>query len=117
MVERYIYHVCKQEEWNKALDAGIYNGSSQDVVDGFIHFSSRSQVHKSVAKHRAGQDGLVLLEVDTTLIEEGLVWEPSRGGQLFPHLYSVLSVAVVTKTASLELGENGTHKFPEWMQN
>ena len=115
MTDRYIYHVCKDAEWCRAQEEGEYIGSSQDISDGFIHFSSRSQVHKSVAKHRAGQGGLVILEVDTGLIEKGLVWEPSRGGQLFPHLYENLSVSIVTRTAALNLNENGNHDFPDWL--
>lgn len=84
MTERYIYHVCKLEEWDVAQELGRYSGSSQDKADGFIHFSGCAQVHGSVAKHRAGQDGLVLLEVDSTSLGEALKWEPSRGGGTFP---------------------------------
>ncbi|WP_120495411.1 DUF952 domain-containing protein [Kiloniella sp. EL199] len=116
MTERYIYHVCKFEEWSAAQDAGTYSGSSQDKADGFIHFSGRGQVHGSVAKHRAGQDELVLLEVDTALLGEALKWEPSRGGALFPHLYSDLPLTAVTRTAALTLTDDGTHAFPDWLR-
>ena len=34
-----IYHVCKKAEWEAAVAAGRYIGSSQDQADGFIHFS------------------------------------------------------------------------------
>ncbi|KLN59428.1 glutathione S-transferase [Kiloniella spongiae] len=115
MTERYIYHVCKLEEWDEAQELGRYSGSSQDKADGFIHFSGRGQVHGSVAKHRAGQDGLVLLEVDSTLLGETLKWEPSRGGVLFPHLYGDLSLTAVTRTATLNLTDEGAHDFPSWL--
>jgi uncharacterized protein (DUF952 family) len=116
MTERYIYHVCKLEEWDVAQELGRYSGSSQDKADGFIHFSGCAQVHGSVAKHRAGQDGLVLLEVDSTSLGEALKWEPSRGGALFPHLYSDLPLTAVTRTAVLVLMEDGTHNFPDWLR-
>ncbi len=94
---------------------GRYEGSSQDKADGFIHFSSKEQVRTSVAKHRAGQDHLTLLEVDTSLLADGLVWEPSRGGQLFPHLYGALPIASISRTATLRLQNDGVHNFPEWL--
>ncbi len=115
MTERYIYHVCKREEWTAAQEVGAYSGSSQDKADGFIHFSGREQVHGSVAKHRAGQTGLVLLEVDSALLGEVLKWEPSRDGALFPHLYDDLLLTAVTRTAPLNLLDDGTHDFPDWL--
>ncbi|TAG23669.1 MAG: DUF952 domain-containing protein, partial [Rhodobacterales bacterium] len=41
-----------------------------------------------------------------------LKWEPSRGGQLFPHLYRPLSLDEVIWDKSLPLGATG-HIFPE----
>src|SRR3546814_7815531 len=82
-----IYHICRSEEWAAAETAGRYQGSAQDRADGFIHFSGPDQVEASAAKHRAGQDGLVLLTVEAAALGEALRWEPSRGGDLFPHLY------------------------------
>ena len=113
MSENPIFHMCREDEWKAAEAAGSYSGSSQDVADGFIHFSSASQVRESAAKHRAGQDGLVLLTVDPGLLGEALKWEPSRGGQLFPHLYGDLPCAAVKRVDPLPLGADGAHRFPE----
>jgi uncharacterized protein (DUF952 family) len=107
-----IYHVCRAGEWAAAQAAGVYGGSSQDQADGFIHFSGPAQVVESVAKHRTGQDGLVILEVDSAALGPALKWEPSRGGQLFPHLYGPLPVAAVLRFADLPLGGDGRHVFP-----
>src|SRR3546814_1960723 len=82
-----IYHICRSEEWAAAETAGRSQGSAQDRADGFIHFSGPDQVEASAAKHRAGQDGLVLLTVEAAALGEALRWELSRGGALFPHLY------------------------------
>lgn len=112
MGERVIYHVCRAEEWQAAQAAGRYAGSSQDRADGFIHFSTAAQVVASAARHRAGQDGLVLLEVDVAMVGTGLRWEVSRGGQLFPHLYGDLPVASVTRFTALTLGPDGRYVFP-----
>jgi uncharacterized protein (DUF952 family) len=107
-----IYHVCRREEWNLAAAKGAYDGSSQDRADGFIHFSAGPQLAASVAKHRAGQAGLVLLTVDAGLLGAALRWEPSRGGQLFPHLYGPLPVTAVFAVDDLPLGGDGQHVFP-----
>ena len=112
-MEARIYHVCRREEWQAALARGAYAGSSQDLADGFIHFSSHAQVRASTAKHRAGQDDLTLLVVDSARLGDALRWEPSRGGMLFPHLYSELPVAAVIETIDISLGEDGRHVFPE----
>lgn len=112
MEKKRIYHVCRAGEWEAAQAAGVYGGSSQDQADGFIHFSDAGQVVESVAKHRAGQDGLTILEVDAPTLGAALKWEPSRGGQLFPHLYGPLPVSAVLRSAALPLGEDGRHVFP-----
>lgn len=107
-----IYHMCKREEWERALATGSYGGSSQDQADGFIHFSTAEQVVESAAKHRAGQDGLVLLTVDSGVLGDALKWEASRGGALFPHLYGALPVGAVRQSDPLPLGPDGSHVFP-----
>jgi len=107
-----IYHMCREDEWGSAQESGTYHGSSQDAADGFIHFSTALQVRASAAKHRAGQTGLVLLTVDPGPLGDTLKWEPSRGGDLFPHLYGPLPVSAVIGVDPLPLGEDGLHDFP-----
>lgn len=109
---RWIYHMCRREEWASAEAAGEYPGSSQDKADGFIHFSTAAQVKESAGKHRAGQDGLVLLTVDAEALGDALKWEPSRGGELFPHLYGPLPAKAVARVDALPLGLDGKHVFP-----
>ena len=107
-----IYHMCRRDEWQAAAAAGVYRGSSQDAADGFIHFSTALQIVESAARHRAGQDDLVLLAVDPRRLGAALRWEPSRGGQLFPHLYGPLPLDAVAKAEPLRLGDDGRHVFP-----
>ncbi len=107
-----IYHICTRAEWRAALARGRYEGSSQDRDDGFIHFSTAAQVVASAAKHRAGQDGLVLVAVDTEALGAALRWEKSRGGALFPHLYGPLPMSAVRRVEDLPLGPDGAHVFP-----
>jgi uncharacterized protein (DUF952 family) len=112
MATKFIYHICQENEWDAAKISGIYTGSSQDQKDGFIHFSSGLQIVQSAAKHRAGQDNLILLEVDEHKLGPSLHWELSRNDEKFPHLYGKLPVAAVTRSFKLKLNINGTHTFP-----
>lgn len=110
-----IFHICRRDEWDAARGAGRYDGSSQDAADGFIHFSTAEQVVASAAKHRAGQTGLVLVEVTADALGSALKWEPSRDGKLFPHLYRALPLSAVTRVVDLPLGADGRHVFPSDM--
>jgi uncharacterized protein (DUF952 family) len=112
MGKSLIYHMCRAEEWARAVANGVYRGSSQDAADGFIHFSTAAQLPESAAKHRAGQEGLVLLAVDTERLGVALRWEASRGGELFPHLYDALPVAAVLRAEPMPLGADGHHILP-----
>lgn len=112
MSNHLIFHMCKQEDWQAAQSSGLYAGSGDDVRDGFLHFSTAEQVAESAAKHRSGVRDLLLLAVNPDALGEALKWEPSRGGQLFPHLYGSLDVTKVVSAEPLPLGEDGLHVFP-----
>jgi uncharacterized protein (DUF952 family) len=112
MNKRWIYHLSRRADWERAKTSGSYQGSAEDTADGFLHFSTASQVVESARKHRVGETGLVLLEVDARKLGAPLRWEPSRGGQMFPHLYGPLPTDAVVAEFDLPLGENGEHVFP-----
>ena len=111
-INNIIYHICRRDEWLAAIEKGIYSGSSQDNVDGFIHFSTCDQINESAAKHRSGQNNLVLITVDGDLVEISLKWELSRNHEYFPHLYGDLPMNAVLKVEELPLGPDGKHIFP-----
>jgi len=113
MAEELIYHMCRRGEWQAAERLGVYHGSSQDMADGFIHFSTAAQIETSAAKHRAGQDDLVLLAVAPAGLGAALRWEASRAGELFPHLYGALPLERVRWARPLLLGPAGRHVFPQ----
>ena len=106
-----IYKICSQKEWTDAVAQGAFKGATIDLRDGYIHFSTASQVRETAAKHFARQDGLLLVGVDETLLGEYLKWEVSRGGDLFPHLYKQLDPAIVSFAVPLPLDVDGTHNF------
>ena len=88
-----IYKIVPAALWREAELAGVFAGSPVDERDGFMHFSTAEQLAETARKHFSGQDDLLLVAVDANQVE--LRWEPSRGGQLFPHLYGVLPLSAV----------------------
>jgi uncharacterized protein (DUF952 family) len=107
-----IYKICPVAHWHAAVRDGIFRGSEADVRDGFIHFSTAAQLEETAAKHFAGQNGLVLLRLDSQKLGDTLKWEASRGGALFPHLYGPLDVGAVSRADPLPLKAGGRHDFP-----
>jgi uncharacterized protein (DUF952 family) len=108
-----IYKICPAALWREAERNGEFRGAGIDLQDGFIHFSTAAQVAETAARHFAGADDLVLVAVDPALLDQPLKWEPSRGGDLFPHLYGPLLLSAVQWAAPLRRGGDGRHVFPE----
>ena len=108
-----IYKICERTAWEEAEAAGRYAGSPVDYRDGFIHFSSAAQLEGTAAKHFAGLSDLVLVAVDGDALGDALKWEPSRGGELFPHLYASLALSAVLWVRPLADEIEGRRAFPE----
>ncbi len=107
-----VYKICDEAAYLEAKAKGRFEGSPDDFRDGFIHLSAGRQVASTLAAHFAGREGLVLLTVDFDRLGEGLRWERSRGGDLFPHLYGLLHFEHVTSAEMLKVGEDGSHILP-----
>lgn len=107
-----IYKICETELWAQALADGRFPGAPVDRADGYIHFSTAAQVRETAAKHFAGRTGLLLIAVDDATLGPDLRYEPSRGGDLFPHLYGEWRAADVAWVRPLPLGPDGRHVFP-----
>lgn len=108
-----IYKICERAAWEAAGQAGLYRGSELDARDGFIHFSSAAQVAETAARHFARQSDLMLIAVDGAALGAALKWEPSRGGNLFPHLYADLPLTAVRWAKSLPDEVDGRRELPE----
>ncbi|WP_309628931.1 DUF952 domain-containing protein [Brevundimonas sp.] len=99
MTDTLAYKIIDAAEWREAVAEGAYAGSAVDLADGYIHLSSAAQLDETARRHYAGRDHLMLLTVDLTALDDTVVWEPSRGGALFPHIYGSLPVKAVTEAA------------------
>jgi uncharacterized protein (DUF952 family) len=105
-----VYKIMPATDWAAAERRGVYEGSPVDREDGFIHFSTAGQVEETAAKHFAGQSDLVLVAFDEAALGESLIFELSRGGALFPHLYAPLPTALALSAHSLPW-RDGAHDF------
>ena len=108
-----IYKITPASAWREAERQGVYRGSADDLRDGFIHFSTASQVAETARKHYFGQTGLLLVAVDADALGEALRWERSRNDELFPHLYGELELRAVTAVLDIPARSDGTHDIPE----
>lgn len=107
-----IYKILRKPEWAAAQASGELTGSPIDLADGFIHFSTKFQVVETARRHYAHAADLLLLSVTTAGMGAALRYEPSHGGELFPHLYGVLALNQIVQVQPLPLMANGSHKFP-----
>ena len=107
-----VFKILRRPEWDVLVAEGESHGAPVDLADGYIHLSTAAQVTETAAKHFTGESDLVLLALETEALGAALRWEPSRGGQLFPHLYRPLRRNDILWDKSLPLGAAG-HIFPE----
>jgi uncharacterized protein (DUF952 family) len=94
-----IYKILPRAEWEAACASGLFEGSAIDLKDGFIHFSAADQWAETLARHFAGQRGLLLVAVEADVLGPRLKWEVSRGGALFPHLYGPMPTGLAVSVA------------------
>jgi uncharacterized protein (DUF952 family) len=106
-----IYKLVPAALWRAAEALAAFDGAPVDIADGFIHFSTGAQVRETAAKHFAGQRDLLLVTVEAERLGEALRFEPSRGGNLFPHFYAPLQLADIMRVDALPLRAAGTHDF------
>ena len=108
-----IFKIATKADWAQAERAGHFDGSAHDKADGFIHFSTASQLAETLRLYYAGQDGLLLIAVDDSVMGPALKWEhaPSRGED-FPHLFAPLPLSAVRWARPIGRDAQGTAVIP-----
>jgi uncharacterized protein (DUF952 family) len=96
-----VIKLLRAAEWAMLQADGVFAGSADDQRDGYLHLSTPEQVPGTLAKYFAGEVGAVALTLDADALAADLRWEPSRGGQLFPHLYRALRIDEVVAVRPL----------------
>ena len=100
------YKILTADQWAALRDAGVFEGAPIDLADGYIHLSTEAQWRETAAKHFAGQSDLRLAAVRLESLGD-VRWEPSRGGQLFPHLYGPLPLTAVASVEAFDVADDG----------
>lgn len=107
-----IYKILRPSEWAALRADGRTAGAPVDITDGFVHFSTAAQLPGTLAKHFTGEDGLTLLACEAQALGGDLRWEPSRGGDLFPHLYRPLDMTDIRWSREITRGADGHDTGP-----
>jgi uncharacterized protein (DUF952 family) len=106
-----IYKIVPEALWRAAEALAQFDGAPVDLAEGFIHFSTAAQLRATAARHFAAQRDLLLIAVEADRLGDALKWEPSRGGDLFPHLYAPLQLTEIVRVDALPLRDDDTHDF------
>ena len=101
-----IYHLARRSEWEEAGATGPYRAASL-AQEGFIHCSRDEEQMLGVANRLfAGMEDVLVLDVDTGRLTSPVKHEPSRSGEIYPHIYGPINVnAVVGVRALIADGE------------
>ena len=83
-----IYKILTAEQWSELDQTGTFTGAPIDLADGYIHTSTAEQAQETADKHFSGVEGLMLAALEADTYGDDLVWEVSRGGAEFPHIYN-----------------------------
>lgn len=83
-----IYKILTADQWHSFEQTGRFDGAPVDLADGYIHTSTAQQAQETADKHFAGAEGLMLVALNAVTYGGDLVWEVSRGGAEFPHIYN-----------------------------
>ncbi|WP_375450020.1 DUF952 domain-containing protein [uncultured Devosia sp.] len=108
-----IYKIATLALYAPARDGTVFAGMPIDAADGYLHLSTATQLPDTLRLHFAGQSDLVLLAVRAADLGDKLVWEPSRGGQLFPHYYGGLPTSAIAWEAPLSVTADGRCTLPD----
>ena len=102
-----VYHLTTGAEWEASRSTPEHRAPSL-AEEGFIHCSQdREQMLRVANRLFSGQGDLIALEVDTDRLTAPLVREPSRSGEIYPHIYGPLNTDAVVGVLALAADTTG----------
>lgn len=110
MSARRTFHIAPASTW--PTQAGGELAPPSLASEGFVHLSYADQLAGTLLAHFGDAPPQCLLEVAPERIADALRVEPSRGGDLFPHLYRALRSEDVLRWWPLSRAENGSWSLP-----
>jgi uncharacterized protein (DUF952 family) len=110
-----IFHITQRSQWAAAKNLGSYRGDTL-ATEGFIHCSTIEQLVGSANRFFVGQQNLVILEIDESLIQPVVKYE-GAADNLFPHIYGELNMEAVVRAIDYEAGADGVFTLPTELQD
>lgn len=111
-MDKTVYKLLLAYEWDVFEQTDVFLGTPLDFNDGYIHLSTGAQVVETARLHFKNKGPLVLAEFDGDVFAGSLIYEASRGGQMFPHQYGRLERAQVRRFWTLNDLGDGAYSFP-----
>jgi uncharacterized protein (DUF952 family) len=96
----HVYHIVLPDDW-ASFDTELYRARSLET-EGFIHCSFAHQLNDVIDRYYAGQDEVVVIEIDPDRLMSRLLVELSTGDEPYPHIYGPINrdAIVSVKTIS-----------------
>ncbi|QYO63789.1 DUF952 domain-containing protein [Leptolyngbya sp. 7M] len=107
-----IFHIAERSQWQAAEADGVYQHPSLQT-EGFIHCSTAEQVVWVANSFFRGQQGLVLLWIDSEQLGETLRYDEVEGVGAFPHVYGPIACNAVVQVLQFEPDADGTFALPQ----
>ncbi|KQK14301.1 uncharacterized protein LOC100843233 [Brachypodium distachyon] len=110
--QEFVYRISTGDEWAELERTGCTLGGDLDRSTGCIHLSNLSQVKMTLKNFFLGRTDLYLLQIDTAMLADGLIYEASDDSNYFPHFYgphrsfAPLLLSAVVKADKIELANN-----------
>ena len=106
-----LLHICPQTDWEISKPTGEYRAASLQT-EGFIHCSLPAQTVDTARRYFHGQQGLVLLMIDSARTTAEIRFEAANAGQEFPHLYGPLNTEAVVRVIPFPPNADGSFSLP-----
>jgi uncharacterized protein (DUF952 family) len=122
MPDEAVFHITTRDASRDAEASGSYEAPSL-AAEGFVHCSTRAQVVETANRFFHGEDGLVLLCIDPSLLRAPLRYEApmteahSPDAGRFPHIYGPLNLDAVTQVVPFPAGADGSFVLPAELHN
>ncbi len=94
-----IFHITSSAYWKTFPEQSAYKAPSL-ATEGFIHCSTHDQIVGTLQCFFVGQENLVLLHIEPSLLQHPLKYEEADG-KMFPHVYGVINREAIVKVEAL----------------
>jgi uncharacterized protein (DUF952 family) len=96
-----IFHIATQHDWDLHSKEAFYLPAGFST-EGFIHLSTEEQIAGVLQRYYVGREDLLLLTIDEEKLSSPVKYEPSTGGELYPHLFGSINKSAILKIVRLE---------------